>query len=31
VEGKEFADALFRTWLGPEPADSDLKQAMLGR
>jgi hypothetical protein len=31
VEGKEFADALFRTWLGDHPADHDLKDAMLGR
>ena len=31
VEGKEFADALFRNWLGPEPADGDLKAGMLGR
>jgi hypothetical protein len=31
VEGKEFADAMFRTWLGDQPADESLKQAMLGR
>jgi Chalcone isomerase-like len=31
VEGKPFADAMFRNWLGPRPADDDLKQAMLGR
>lgn len=31
VEGKDFADALFRNWLGPEPADRDLKKALLGR
>jgi hypothetical protein len=31
VEGKEFADALFRNWLGPKPADTDLKRALLGR
>jgi hypothetical protein len=30
VEGKDFADALFRNWLGPDPADGGLKQAMLG-
>lgn len=30
VEGKDFADALFRNWLGKEPADSDLKEGMLG-
>jgi hypothetical protein len=31
VEGKELADALFRNWLGKEPADSGLKDAMLGK
>jgi len=31
VAGKEFADALFRNWLGSEPADADLKAGMLGR
>jgi Chalcone isomerase-like len=31
IEGKPFADALFRNWLGPHPADDDLKKAMLGR
>ena len=30
VEGKDFADALFRNWFGKEPADSDLKEGMLG-
>jgi len=30
VPGKAFADALFRNWLGPEPADADLKSGMLG-
>lgn len=29
VEGKDFADALFRNWLGKEPADEDLKEGML--
>jgi hypothetical protein len=32
VEGKDFADALFRVWLGPKPTDGgleDLKEAML--
>lgn len=29
VEGKEFADALLRNWLGSEPADGDLKKEML--
>ncbi len=31
VEGKDFADAMFRNWLGPSPADADLKKAFLGR
>jgi hypothetical protein len=30
VEGKAFADALLRVWLGPKPADDGLKKAMLG-
>ena len=29
VEGKEFADALLRNWLGAAPADGDLKSALL--
>jgi hypothetical protein len=32
VEGKDFADALFRIWLGPKPTDGgleDLKEALL--
>lgn len=32
IEGKEFADALFRIWLGPKPTDGgleDLKSALL--
>jgi hypothetical protein len=31
VPGKDFADAMFRNWLGREPADDDLKKALLGR
>lgn len=31
VEGKPFADAMFRNWLGPNPADDDLKKDLLGR
>jgi hypothetical protein len=31
IPGKAFADAMFRNWLGPHPADDDLKKAMLGR
>jgi hypothetical protein len=30
IEGKDFADALFRNWLGPKPADDGLKKRMLG-
>ena len=31
IEGKDFADALFRNWLGAHPADDDLKTKMLGK
>ena len=31
IEGKDFADAMFRNWLGPKPADGDLKKAFLGK
>jgi hypothetical protein len=31
VEGKPFADALLRNWLGDKPADGDLKSGMLGK
>lgn len=31
VAGKPFADAMFRNWLGRDPADGDLKKHMLGR
>jgi hypothetical protein len=31
VEGKPFADALLRNWLGDKPADADLKKGMLGK
>jgi len=31
VEGKPFADALLRNWIGEKPADGDLKKGMLGR
>ncbi len=30
VEGKDFADALFRVWLGPKPSDKALKAGLLG-
>jgi hypothetical protein len=29
IEGKDFADALFAVWLGREPAQPDLKRALL--
>lgn len=31
VEGKLFADALLRNWLGPKPADGNLKKGLLGK
>ncbi len=31
IEGKPFADALLRNWLGEKPADGDLKSGMLGK
>ena len=31
IEGKDFADAMFRNWLGPKPADGGLKKAFLGK
>ncbi len=30
IAGEEFYAALLRVWLGGKPADSDLKEAMLG-
>ncbi|HLN79875.1 MAG TPA: chalcone isomerase family protein [Thermoanaerobaculia bacterium] len=30
IEGKDFADALFAVWLGPNPVQEDLKKALLG-
>jgi hypothetical protein len=30
VEGKAFAYAVLRTWIGDHPSDSSLKQALLG-
>lgn len=29
--GKEFGDALLRTWIGDRPSDSDLQAQLLGR
>ena len=29
VAGKDFADALFSVWLGPQPVDDELKNEML--
>jgi len=31
VEGKDFAEAMFKNWLGAKPADGDLKKALLGK
>jgi chalcone isomerase-like protein len=30
IGGKDFADALFSVWLGPNPVQEDLKKALLG-
>ncbi len=30
VEGRDFGDALFSVWLGPDPVQEDLKRALLG-
>ena len=30
IEGRDFADALFSVWLGPNPVQADLKQALTG-
>ncbi len=30
IEGRDFADALFAVWLGPNPIQDDLKKALLG-
>ena len=30
VEGDDFFTAILKIWLGEEPSDSDLKEAMLG-
>ncbi len=30
IEGKDFADALFSVWLGPNPVQEDLKKTLLG-
>jgi hypothetical protein len=29
IPGKDFADALFSVWLGPNPVESALKRALL--
>jgi hypothetical protein len=29
IEGKDFADALFSVWLGPNPVQEDLKKELL--
>ena len=30
IEGRDFADALFAVWLGPNPVQEDLKVSLLG-
>jgi hypothetical protein len=30
IQGKDFADALFSVWLGPNPVQEDLKAKLLG-
>jgi chalcone isomerase-like protein len=30
IEGRDFADALFSVWLGPNPVQEDLKRALTG-
>ena len=31
IEGKDFADALFACWIGPEPPGAAFKERLLGR
>jgi len=31
IGGADFASALFAIWLGPDPVDDDLKDALLGK
>ena len=31
IEGKDFADALLKVWLGADPVQSDIKDGMLGK
>jgi hypothetical protein len=30
IDGRDFADALFAVWLGPDPVQEDLKKALVG-
>ena len=30
IEGRDFADALFAVWVGPNPVQDDLKKGLLG-
>ena len=30
IAGKDFANALFSVWLGPNPVEKGLKRALLG-
>ena len=31
IPGEDFANALLRVWLGEDPVQNDLKQALLGK
>jgi hypothetical protein len=31
IAGADFANALFSIWFGRDPADDDLKDALLGK
>ena len=31
IPGEDFYNAVLRVWLGPQPADADLKRGLLGR
>ena len=30
IDGRDFADALFAVWLGPDPVQADLKKGLVG-
>jgi hypothetical protein len=31
IEGRDFAEALFAVWLGPEPPNKEMKEGLLGK